>query len=169
MAQQQSTFIEEMMAAGRGVIGLLKNYREQSTVLDAGLSADPGKDGALASRRQLYGKLRDRLVDDTAIAQEELQTAIRLEPANALAQREMGSLMLASGQPQLAVNFYTRAVDLNKEDRVAQGYLGCALIRSGNVEVGRRFLDRAGPGDWTRCQPIPTLAPQMPGAQAPVR
>ena len=36
MAQQQSTFIEEMMAAGRGVIGLLTGDRQAGTYFDLG-------------------------------------------------------------------------------------------------------------------------------------
>lgn len=98
---------------------------------------------------------------EIAIAQQELQTAIRLEPSNALAQREMGSLLLNTGNPELARRFYTRAVELDPNDRVAQGYLGCALVRLGNADVGRRFIDRAGPGDWSAC------AQQAPSAAAP--
>src|SRR5690606_14662965 len=56
---------------------------------------------------------------DVSTAQQELQTAIRLEPQNALAQREMGNLLLATGNPDLARRFYTRAVDLNPADRTA--------------------------------------------------
>lgn len=96
---------------------------------------------------------------EVAIAQEELQAAIRLEPANALAQREMGSLLLQTNNPELARRFYTRAIELDPDDRVAQGYLGCALVRLGNPDVGRRFIERAGPGDWTAC------ARQAPGAE----
>jgi len=36
LAQQQSTFIEEMMAAGRGVIGLLTGDRQAGTYFDLG-------------------------------------------------------------------------------------------------------------------------------------
>ena len=36
MAQQQSTFIEEMMAAGRGVIGLLTGDRQAGSYFDLG-------------------------------------------------------------------------------------------------------------------------------------
>ena len=98
--------------------------------------------------------------NDVTVAQQELQTAIRLDPNSAVAQREMGSLMLATNNPELARRFYQRAVELDPTDRVAQGYLGCALLRVGRVDVGQRFIDRAGPGDWSACTPA---APAMPG------
>jgi tetratricopeptide (TPR) repeat protein len=120
---------------------------------------------------------------DAATAVRELQTAISLEPNNATAQREMGAHLLAQAQGQittgnlpgalqslnLARNFYVRAVQLNPSDKSAQGYLGCVLMRLGRVPEANTFWQRAGPGPWTQCQPLPTLAPQVPGAQAPVR
>ena len=120
---------------------------------------------------------------DANTAVRELQTAIQLEPNNATAQREMGAHLLAQSTGQLnsgnlpgalqslnlARNFYVRAVQLNPSDKNALGYLGCVLMRLGRVQEGGNFMQRAGPGAWTSCQPLPTLAPQVPGAQAPVR
>jgi len=120
---------------------------------------------------------------DAATAVRELQTAISLEPNNATAQREMGAHLLAQATGQLTAgnlpgalqslnlsrNFYVRAVQLNPADKSAQGYLGCVLMRLGRVQEANSFWQRAGPGPWTQCQPLPTLAPQVPGAQAPVR
>ena len=120
---------------------------------------------------------------DAATAVRELQTAISLEPNNATAQREMGAHLLAQATGQLTTgnlpgalqslnlsrNFYVRAVQLNPADKSAQGYLGCVLMRLGRVQEANSFWQRAGPGPWTQCQPLPTLAPQVPGAQAPVR
>ena len=120
---------------------------------------------------------------DANTAVRELQTAIQLEPNNGTAQREMGAHLLAQSTAQLnagniqgamqslnlARSFYVRAVSLNQNDKVAMGYLGCVLVRLGRVAEAGNWMQRAGPGDWTRCQPIPTLAPQVPGAQAPVR
>jgi len=120
---------------------------------------------------------------DAATAVRELQAAIQLEPNNATAQREMGAHLLAQATGQLNAgnlpgalqslnlsrNFYVRAVQLNPQDKTAQGYLGCVLMRLGRVQEANSFMQRAGPGGWTSCQPLPTLAPQMPGAQAPVR
>ena len=121
--------------------------------------------------------------NDPNAAVRELQTAIQLEPTNATAQREMGAHLLAQAQGQittgnlpgalqslnLARNFYVRAVQLNPADKSAQGFLGCVLMRLGRVQEANSFWQRSGPGPWTQCQPLPTLAPQMPGAQAPVR
>ena len=120
---------------------------------------------------------------DAATAVRELQAAIQLEPNNATAQREMGAHLLAQATGQLNAgnlpgalqslnlsrNFYVRAVQLNPQDKTAQGYLGCVLMRLGRVQEANSFMQRAGPGGWTACQPLPTLAPQVPGAQAPVR
>ncbi len=120
---------------------------------------------------------------DAATAVRELQTAISLEPNNATAQREMGAHLLAQATGQLSTgnlpgalqslnlsrNFYVRAVQLNPADKNAQGYLGCVLMRLGRVQEANSFWQRAGPGPWTQCQPLPTLAPQVPGAQSRVR
>ena len=120
---------------------------------------------------------------DATTAVRELQTAIQLEPNNATAQREMGAHLLAQATGQmtsgnlpaalqslnLARNFYVRAIQLNPEDKTAQGYLGCVLMRLGRAQDADKFWQRSGPGPWTQCQPLPTLAPQVPGAQAPVR
>ena len=120
---------------------------------------------------------------DAATAVRELQTAISLEPNNATAQREMGAHLLAQATGQLSTgnlpgalqslnlsrNFYVRAVQLNPTDKSAQGYLGCVLMRLGRVQEANSFWQRAGPGPWTQCQPLPTLAPQVPGARSPVR
>ena len=79
---------------------------------------------------------------DAATAVRELQAAIQLEPNNATAQREMGAHLLAQATGQLNAgnlpgalqslnlsrNFYVRAVQLNPEDKTAQGYLGCVLM-----------------------------------------
>jgi tetratricopeptide (TPR) repeat protein len=120
---------------------------------------------------------------DAASAVRELQTAIQLEPQNGTAQREMGAHLLAQATAQLnsgnlpaalqslnlARSFYVRAVEFNPSDKQAQGYLGCVLMRLGRVQEANNFMQRAGPGGWTSCTPLPTLAPQVPGAQAPVR
>ena len=120
---------------------------------------------------------------DANNAVRELQTAIQLEPKNGVAQREMGAHLLAQSVAQanggnipaavqslnLARSFYVRAVEINPNDRVAQGWLGCVLMRLGQVPVAQSFLSRAGPGDWSRCTPLTALPPQPQGAPPPVR
>ncbi len=92
---------------------------------------------------------------DMATANRELRAAIELEPTNALAQREMGSFLLAAGDADLARRFYVRAIELAPADSAAMGYLGCALVRIGRLDQAQVWFQRAGPGDWQRCIPNP--------------
>ena len=62
--------------------------------------------------------------------------------------------MLAIGNNEIARRFYVRAVGLNGNDRAAQGFLGCSLIRLGRIEEGMRFITRAGTGPWSGCVPL---------------
>lgn len=92
-----------------------------------------------------------------------LTTAVRIAPNSALANRELASVMLADGQPEIARRFYVRALQLDPTDRVAQGFLGCALLRLNRFDEARRWTDRAGPGDWSRCvAPMPPAMPMLP-------
>ncbi|MFL5637336.1 MAG: tetratricopeptide repeat protein [Gemmatimonadaceae bacterium] len=97
---------------------------------------------------------------DLATARAELDTALRVEPRNSIALREMGLILFASRQYDIARRFFVRAVLANPEDRASQGYLGCALMRLNRVEEGTRFLNKAGTGPWTAClQPATTTVP----------
>lgn len=86
-------------------------------------------------------------------ALEELSMAVRLEPRNGLAQREMASYLFLRGNYPLASSFYTRAIQYNPSDKLAMGYLACAQARMGRMDAAIRFFDRAGPGDWSSCDP----------------
>jgi len=100
---------------------------------------------------------------DLATARAQLDTALRLEPRNATALREMGLVLFSSKQYDLARRFFVRAVQVNPQDRASQGYLGCALMRLGRVEEGTKFISNAGNGQWTSClQPVTTTAPPPP-------
>jgi cytochrome c-type biogenesis protein CcmH/NrfG len=100
---------------------------------------------------------------DLATARAELDTALRLEPRNAIALREMGLVLFSSRQYDLARRFFIRAVQANPQDRAAQGYLGCALMRLNRVQEGTNFINKAGTGAWTAClQPLPTTTPPPP-------
>lgn len=103
-----------------------------------------------------------RDVGNFTLASQELQTALQLDPNNALALREMGANLLQQGNPELARRFYVRAVQADTSDKMAQGYLGCALMRLNRIPEATTFLNRAGPGPWSNCQ-----APAQPAAQAP--
>ena len=97
-----------------------------------------------------------------------LTASVRLAPNSALASRELASVMLADGQPEIARRFYVRALQLDPADRVAQGFLGCALFRLNRFDEARRWTDRAGPGDWSRCvAPTPLAMPNMLPAPMP--
>jgi tetratricopeptide (TPR) repeat protein len=97
---------------------------------------------------------------DLATARAQLDTALRLEPKNAVALREMGLILFASRQYDLARRFFVRAVQANPEDKAAQGYLGCAMMRLNRVNEGTKWINNAGSGPWTAClQPAPTAIP----------
>ncbi|HEX6628036.1 MAG TPA: tetratricopeptide repeat protein [Gemmatimonadaceae bacterium] len=102
---------------------------------------------------------------DLATARAELDTALRLEPRNSNALREMGLVLFASRQYDLARRFFVRAVQTNPQDRAAQGYLGCTLMRLGRVQEGTKFITNAGNGQWTSClqpvTPAPAAAPPL--------
>ena len=102
---------------------------------------------------------------DFARARSELETAIRLDPGNAVAQREMGSLLYSVGNYDLARSFYVRTLELNRTDRTAMGYLGCSLARLARYQEAARWIQEAGQGPWTQCmpqQPMPGQFPQPP-------
>ena len=97
---------------------------------------------------------------DLASARAQLDTALRLEPKNAIALREMGLVLFSSKQYDLARRFFVRAVQANPQDRSAQGYLGCALMRLGRSQEGTKFISNAGTGAWTAClQPLTSTTP----------
>ena len=102
---------------------------------------------------------------DLATARAELDTALRLEPQNYNALREMGLVLFASRQYDLARRFFVRAVQANPQDRPSQGYLGCALMRLGRVQEGTKFINNAGNGAWSTClqpvTPAPAAAPPL--------
>ena len=101
-----------------------------------------------------------RKEDDLAGARAQLDTALRLDPKNAQALKEMGLILFASRQYDLARRFFVRAVQANPQDRASQGYLGCALMRLNRVQEATKFINNAGNGPWTAClQPVTTMAP----------
>lgn len=98
---------------------------------------------------------------DLATARAQLDTALRLEPKNAIALREMGLVLFASRQYDLARRFFIRAVTANPQDFAAQGYLGCAMMRLNRIPEGTKWISGAGTGPWQNClrPATPTTAP----------
>lgn len=77
MAQQQSTFIEEMMAAGRGVIGLLAGDRQAGSYFDLSLRGLAGSFIALLLVTALNGVLPILLgAEDESITRNVLTVAL---------------------------------------------------------------------------------------------
>ncbi|MGI9076603.1 MAG: tetratricopeptide repeat protein [Gemmatimonadaceae bacterium] len=103
---------------------------------------------------------RDQREDATAAR--ELAIAERLEPDNPLVHREIGAFHLARGRYNEARERYVRALQLDPADRIAQGWLACALTRLGRTDQAQTWLNHAGPGDWTRCASAPAVQPVMP-------
>jgi tetratricopeptide (TPR) repeat protein len=92
-----------------------------------------------------------REVGNMTLANQEATTAVRKEPNNYIALREMGSYLLATNNAGLARRFFVRAVEANGEDLASRGLLGCALLRLGRTDEGMRWLNRAGQGTWSAC------------------
>jgi tetratricopeptide (TPR) repeat protein len=88
---------------------------------------------------------------DLATARAQLDTALRLDPKNATALREMGLILFSSKQYDLARRFFVRAVQANPQDHASQGYLGCAMMRLNRVAEGTKWIGNAGPGSWQAC------------------
>lgn len=99
---------------------------------------------------------------DLGSARAQLDTALRLAPGNAVALREMGLILFASRQYDLSRRFFQRAVQANTEDKAAQGYLGCAMMRLNRVEEANRWINRAGSGPWSACLQSGTAATPPP-------
>ncbi len=89
--------------------------------------------------------------NDLVTARRELETAIRLEPRNAIALREMGLVLFSAGNYELSRRFFVRALSANPEDKASMGYLGCALARLNRTDEAQRFISRAGSGAWSSC------------------
>jgi tetratricopeptide (TPR) repeat protein len=97
---------------------------------------------------------------DLTTARAQLDTALRLEPKNNVALREMGLILFASRQYDLARRFFVRAIQAKADDRASQGYLGCAMMRLNRVAEGTKWINNAGTGQWQAClQPATTATP----------
>jgi tetratricopeptide (TPR) repeat protein len=94
---------------------------------------------------------------------------VQLGPSNAVALRELASASFAQQNYDAARRCYIRALQVDASDRLAQGYLGCSLVRLGRLDEGVRWIQRAGTGPWTACAPAPGTVPvgTMPPGMTP--
>jgi len=88
---------------------------------------------------------------DLGAAITEATTAARLEPNNALALREVGSVLLARGELEGARRFFLRSLRANPGDKIAMGWLACTLHKLGDEDASARWSARAGVGAWSAC------------------
>jgi tetratricopeptide (TPR) repeat protein len=115
----------------------------------------------------VYMSRMAREVGNMTLAGQEATQAVQLEGNNALALREMAAYLLAAGNYELSRRFYVRTLQANPDDRSAQGFLGCALIKLGRFDEGMRWMNRAGQGSWSACAQGLTQPGMMPPGTMP--
>jgi len=85
------------------------------------------------------------------VARTEAAAAVQLAPQNATALRELGSVLLARKDYASARTFFVRAITADKDDKTSMGWLSCTFAKLGDKDQSARWLERAGPGDWSAC------------------
>lgn len=138
-------------AMSKGVDMMSQGRREAARTEFAAVARDNPN---LATPHIFLARL-SREEGDLGTARMEAEKAVRLEPTNAKALREMGLVLFAARQYDLSRNFFIRALKSDPNDAASQGYLGCALIKLGRSAEGNRFISRAGNGVWTSCAQLP--------------
>ena len=145
-------------ALAAGVEAMQAGQRERAR----GEFAKAARDNPEAANPHVFLARLSREEGDLGAARAQLDTALRLEPKNHVALREMGLILFASRQYDLSRRFFHRAVQANTGDKAAQGYLGCAMMRLKRVDEGNRWINRAGSGPWTACLQPATATPPPP-------
>jgi len=139
-----------------GIDAMKNGQRERAR----GEFAKAVKDDPKAATPHVFLARISRDEGDLATARAQLDTALRLEPKNEIALREMGLVLFSTKQYDLARRFFVRAVQANPQDRAAQGYLGCAMMRLNRVQEGTKWINGAGTGPWTAClKPVTSTTP----------
>jgi tetratricopeptide (TPR) repeat protein len=144
-------------------------YREGRREAAAGAFIKATKDAPNDPMPHVYLSRMAREAGNLATAQQEAVKAVQLGPNNAAALRELASASFAQQNYDAARRFYIRALQVDASDRLAQGYLGCSLVRLGRLDEGVRWIQRAGTGPWTACAPAPGTVPvgTMPPGMTP--
>ena len=147
-----------------GVAKGVEYYSRGQRELAVGEFSRAARENPRSALPHIYLSRMAREAGNMTLAGQEATLAVQAEPNSFLALREMGSFLLASQNYELARRFYVRALQANAEDRTAQGFLGCALVKLGRMDEGMRWMNRAGQGSWSGCAAMPGM---MPGAMAP--
>jgi tetratricopeptide (TPR) repeat protein len=160
-------------------------YKEGRREAAAGAFIKATKDDPNDPMPHVYLARMAREAGNLATAQQEAVKAVQLGPNNAIALRELASASFAQQNydaarrfyirtlevdgTDLARRFYIRTLEVDGTDRLAQGYLGCSLVRLGRLDEGVRWIQRAGSGPWTACAPAPGTVPAatMPPGMTP--
>ena len=145
-------------ALARGIAHLEGGRREAAR----GEFSKAARDNPESARPHIFLARMAREERDFQTARRELDAAIRLEPNNPVAHREMGALLFTMGNYDLARSFYIRALRGDASDRNSMGYLGCSLARLGRMQEAATWIQRAGQGPWSNClvAPAPVQAPR---------
>ena len=144
-------------AMSKGVDLMKEGRREAARTEFAAVARDNAR---LAAPHIFLARL-SREEGDLGTARAEAEKAVRLEPGNGVALREMGLVLFTARQYDLSRNFFIRALKANPNDAASQGYLGCAMLRLGRAAEGNNFLRRAGRGVWSSCAEMPAVPPPI--------
>ena len=150
----------------------VKAYGEGRREAAAGEFLKATKDNPNDPMPHVYLARMAREAGNMNTANTEAVTAVRLGPNNSIALRELASVSFVQQNYDAARRFYLRAVQADTADRLAQGFLGCSLVRLGRIDEGMRWINRAGAGAWSSCAPPPgSVTPPgaaggQPGMQA---
>lgn len=143
----------------------IDDYRRGQREAAVGEFTKAARDNPNDPLPHVYLSRMAREVGNLTVAGEEAQTAVKLGPNNAIALRELGLYLLNVGNYDLARRFLVRAIQADNTDKMSMGYLGCTMMRLGRPTEAQVWLNRAGPGDWSRCATAPAgqlVAPGMP-------
>ena len=138
---------ESNAALQRGI----RFWQEQKPDIAEAAFGDAARELPRSALPHVYLSRLARERGDLTAALNEAGQAVRLEPNNALALREVGSVLLARADYEGARRFFVRAIRANPGDQSSMGWLACALHRLGQAEQSARWAQRAGAGGWTGC------------------
>jgi type IV pilus assembly protein PilF len=123
----------------------------------AGLPATPTADQRRAAEVNAELGISYLRQGDLVEAQRALERSLQFDSRLAVAQLGMGSLRDQQGLPELAIEHYRSALELQPGDPYAQTNLGDLLCRQGQFDEGRRLLARAAANVLYPARPVALL------------